>query len=249
MSDKDTRNSVLDRLLGRRGAAEEARDKVNDLDAALQNEGLEHKARDVNTLTRKDLLDLLGAFWAAGSDVEVQRVSKQAMMTAEDLADLIVAGAEMLADVPPEEQRDAALAMVRDLLQEETDVQVEGLMDGEETPPPTEEDRAERARRLDMIETVMDDQAAILTGLTEVKALAKNLADLNLKGVLDGLKAEIEAIKRQLRLRPRGSQRASEAESTQAGDVLDAEELKELKDGAKKVTTLPGTSIRVLEKE
>ncbi len=196
MTDKKTerRNSVLDRLLGRIGAADEIRAQVSEAEKELDAAGIQHKA-----LTASELEALLAS---AIQTVRADRVQKQATLTQDDLVDIILAMHEALADVPPENARETVVQFISDLMADDT-AEIEMALFGsdeeetaEERPDEKrEEEKTKTDKRLtDLLDRLVDDQADMTDALINTMEMVVELEKADLPGQMKALTATVERL-------------------------------------------------------
>lgn len=213
MSDKtQVRNSVLDKLLGRKGAAEEIREQVASAEEELDAAGVQHKA-----LTAPELEAVLATAIQA---VRRDRVQKQAALTQDDLVDLILAVHDALADVPPEEARQTVMQMVADLMADDTS-EIEMALFGEDEEVPEDGDEKAFTKVVasalpDFLKKLIDDQADMTDALIETAEIVEALEKADLPGRFTKME---NSLARLLALAEAAPRRASVAAETRLPDA------------------------------
>ena len=204
MANKSNRWSGLDRLLGKPGAAEEIAEELKDTVETLDEQGIEHKAIDLDKAEAM-LIKALAV-------IQGQRIdyATKANITTDDMVDFVVLAYESIVEAGPEaDPREVAMELVRAAFErveepaEEVDITVGE--EGEEAPPPEEDEDGEtKARKLDLMETVSDDTAATLKAILDTQAMLTALQDT--PGRIEAVENALSAINAQLSQRPRASE-------------------------------------------
>lgn len=197
------RDALLDKMLGKVGAAKRLRKGVQKIEETLDNAGVEHKA-----LPEKD----------------------KALM--EDLAAKIDGLIGELTDSAPEGLRDQVMQVVMSSLttaapaEPEIEPEEEFM---EEDPLPeeemmVEEDDGEEAfmgKSVKLFDSLMESQAQLVTDMSDISKAIKGLEPVaGVPAALKALEDRISKLEKQLSARPRMASRASETQ-------IEADELSE----------------------
>ena len=204
MANKSSRWLGLDKLLGKPGAADEIAEQLEDLEETLDEQGIEHKAMSLDAIDAwftKKMVDI--------QNMRIEQVTK-ANITTDDMVDFVVLAYESIVEAGPEaDPREVAMELVRAAFErveepaEEVDITVGE--EGEEAPPPEEDEDGEtKARKLDLMETVSDDTAATLKAILDTQAMLTALQDT--PGRIEAVENALSAINAQLSQRPRASE-------------------------------------------
>jgi len=225
MAKNEERRSVLDKLLNRDGAADEIAKELEDTVEMLENDGVEHKALDINKVE--------AALVKAVLDIQNYRVetATKANVSEDDMIDFVMLAVEQIAEAGPEaDAREVASELVRavfasaDEPTEEIDVEIENEDRAGEFDDDDDDDEETKARKLDLIETVSDDTAATLKAIEGINSTLETF-----KGMPDNMTAiteRLQAVEAQLASRPRASENGA--------TVFNADALKRLQDMAEK---------------
>lgn len=207
MANEERRN-FFDGLFGK-GAAKKVEDDLKKVEEEKDEQGIEHKAFDFESLDEVDA-------WLTRQllNVQNQRIAKatKADVTADDLVDFVMLALEQITEAGPEaDPREVVMEVVRTAFEsaeepvEEIDVTI-GEEERAERPEDEDEDEdeEEKAAKLDLIATVSDDTAATLKYIREINDTMNVF-----KGLPENVKAlasKITAVEAQLAQRPRASE-------------------------------------------